>query len=279
MNSLQTTILCDMHTHSENSHDGKTTVIDTAQMCLKNGVFAFAVTDHCDIHLASEIDIFKLVKNSLDEVENAKNQLGNSVKIFKGIEIGETIWNKPYADKILNAFPFDVVIGSVHSVRDDGYTEPYSTIDFSKMTNEQLDGYMQTYFDDLLETVKSLDCDIVAHITCPLRYINGKYRLNIDSQKYRDKILKILDVMIEKSLALEVNTSGLGTQYGEIMPPKWILQEYKQKGGKLITLGSDAHTCKRVANEFENTLKLLLDCGFNSYFYYENRVPHKVKIF
>ena len=271
-------ILCDMHSHSRNSHDSNAKITDMANACLGKGVRALAITDHCDIQLCNEIDIPSILKSSLDETEETAGLFDGKVEVLKGIEIGEAIWNKELASELLNAFSYDAVIASVHAVRYEGYTDAYSTIDFSKMTDSELDGFMQVYFDDLLETVQYLDCDIVAHLTCPLRYINGKYGRGVDAYKYRDKILEILDVIIKRPLCLEVNTSGIGTPHGELMPPKWILREYKEKGGCLVSLGSDAHSPERIANGFDSTIELLRECGFDAYYYYKQRKPNRIDI-
>ena len=42
-------------------------------------------------------------------------------------------------------------------------------------------------------------------------------------------------------------------------------------GGKLITLGSDAHSADRLANGFAETREMLLRNGFTECVYYENR--------
>ena len=271
-------MMCDMHVHSQNSHDSIAKVIDTAKACIEKGIFAFAVTDHCDIHLCEEADVYSMIEGSLNETKEAQSLLGDKIKILKGVEIGEAIWNMGYTQRILDGLSFDVIIGSVHGVRYKEYTQSYSTIDFRQMTREDLCGYMEKYFDEVLETIKTLDCDIVAHLTCPLRYINGKYKLNLDIFANREKILQILDCIVDKSLSLELNTSGLGTEHNSFMPDLWILEEYRKRGGYLVTLGSDAHIPENTGKFFDTAIEMLKKCGFDSYYYYENRKAVRVAI-
>ncbi|MBQ7226271.1 MAG: histidinol-phosphatase HisJ family protein [Clostridia bacterium] len=271
-------ILCDMHVHSQSSHDSKAPVAQTAQECLKKGISVLAITDHCDIQLCKEQNVLELVKRSIAETEQTANEFEGRVKILKGVEIGEGIWNLDYTENILNSFNFDVVIGSVHGVRYEGYCDSYSTIDFSKMSKEQLNSYMALYFDEVLEMLNTTSCDIMAHLTCPLRYINGKYGLGVDSLNYKAQIEKILDLVIEKSIAMEINTSGIGSFYGQLMPEPWIIKRFREKGGYLITLGSDAHTPENVGNGFDKAIELLKSYKFDSYYYYENRKAVKCPI-
>lgn len=267
--------LYDMHAHSRCSHDSEARVLDMALACKEKGVSGLAITDHCDVQFGDTIDYVTLIGHSVREAQTTKC---DGVQILSGVELGESIWNMSYAKKVISAHSYDVIIGSVHAVRYEGYTQPYSTIDFSKMTESELDGYMNAYFDDLLETARTLECDIIAHLTCPLRYINGKYSLGVDSSQYREKILEILKTIIARSVSLEVNTSGLGTRHDSLMPEKWILQEYKRLGGCLITLGADAHAPQGVAKGFDSTVALLKELGFDGYYYYEQRKPNRVSI-
>ena len=168
-------ILADMHVHSQSSHDSTATVADIANHALENGVSVLAITDHCDIQYYIENNVKALIENSLTEAENISKEFEGKVKILKGVELGEGIWNKEYTADILKSFNYDVVIGSVHAVRYEGYTDPYSTIDFSKMSKDDLDKYLCAYFKDVLEMAENIPFHIMAHLTCPLRYINGKY--------------------------------------------------------------------------------------------------------
>ena len=264
-------LLCDMHVHSRNSHDSNSLVEKTAKYCLENGVYAFAVTDHCDIQYYKEHDIPACIEGSVTDAETAKREYDGRVKVLRGIEIGEAIWNKSYTEEILKKFDYDVIIGSVHAVRYNEYTVPYSTIDFSKMTPQSLDEYVKTYFDEVLTMINEVDFDIMAHLTCPLRYIVGKYGINLDLKKYEAQICKILDRVIEKSIAVEINTSELSGNYGSFMPDEWIVSKFKEKGGYIVTLGSDAHVSENVAKDFDKAIDMLEKHGFDGYFYYEGR--------
>lgn len=117
------------------------------------------------------------------------------------------------------------------------------------------------------------DFDVLAHLTCPLRYINGKYRRGLSIEPHRELITEILRTIIRREKALEVNTSGLHNFYGGLMPGREILAQYHAMGGRLITLGSDAHTADRLANGFDETVSLLKEIGFRDYCYYERRRP------
>ena len=45
--------------------------------------------------------------------------------------------------------------------------------------------------------------DVLTHLTCPLRYINGKYNRGIDISIFNREIEEILQEIIKKEIALE----------------------------------------------------------------------------
>lgn len=261
----------DMHTHSNHSHDSECKVSDMADTAKKRGLCGFAVTDHCDIKYYETLDIKGVARGSVDDAVKMNSE--TDLTVLRGIEIGEATWNKNIAEQIINEFDFDVVIGSVHTVKFDEYEMPYSQNDFKKMGRETAEKYLNQYFDDMLEMIESCNFDILAHLTCPLRYINGKYEMGVDCKMYENKIKSILERIIERKIALEINTSCVyeGSRYCELMPERWIIQMYKDMGGYLVTTGSDAHIAENSANDFDVLYDMLKQIGFKNTYYYKNR--------
>lgn len=261
----------DMHTHTHNSHDGSCFAGDSAKSAKEKGISAIAITDHCDIQYYIEHNVKKRISNSLKEAEEANKLFNGNPEVLKGIEIGESICNEEYTKDILLKHNYDVIIGSVHEVKYRNYDYPYAQIDFSAFSSEELNEFMHMYFDDVLKMLATLPCDIMAHLTCPLRYINGKYNRNISSRDYEKQIIEILEYIIKNSIAMEINTSGIGTAFNTLMPDEWIIKKYYEMGGYLITLGSDAHISENIGNGFSEAISFLKETGFKKCYYYKNR--------
>lgn len=197
----------DMHTHSESSHDSVCPIEDMAKAQKARGTDGFAVTDHCDFEFWETVDIDAVIRSSHKAAEKVNVETG--IKILKGAEFGEAIWYPEKVKEIMSEYKFDVIIGSVHAARYKGLEIPYSQIDFEKLSEDVIREYLITYFDDVLSMLGTEDIDIAAHITCPFRYIIGKYEINIDCRDFKEQIEQILDCIIRREIALEVNTSGL----------------------------------------------------------------------
>lgn len=257
----------DCHTHTRFSHDSVCDPAESVRVAKEKELFGIAFTDHFDTEYEKNVDIVTPIRDSVNTAGTFRGYA------LSGIEIGEAVLHPDTANRIITSVSPDIVLCSVHAVRYKQYTMPYSQIDFSKFTEKEIGEYLAQYFDDLTEAAEASDCDVLSHLTCPLRYICGKYGISVDLHAYEEKTDRILKTIIQKGVALEVNTSGLGSDYDCLMPSAPIIKKYKEFGGTLITLASDAHKADRIAHGFPYAAKILREIGFGHIFYYKNRIP------
>ena len=115
-NKTEPHILCDMHTHSENSHDSACPISDMAEAQIKKGTAVFAVTDHYDGCYFDSRDIFSDIKNSVKDIDRNIKKFDGQIEILKGIELGEPAWSPEDAAKALELADFDVVVCATNAV-------------------------------------------------------------------------------------------------------------------------------------------------------------------
>lgn len=261
----------DLHMHSNNSLDGRQSVDDACRAAIQKGLKGIAITDHVDVWFFDRENTVERLKSCYEEVKAAREKYDGKLKIYMGVEMAEYLYDPERSEKAQSAVDYDVILGSVHSVKYYGIDDSYSRIDFSTMAEENVIGFLNEYFDKMLEMIRGTDFDILTHLTCPVRYINGKYKRNIDISIFDDKIRRILSEVIERGLTLEVNTSGFDGDSPYIMPDDRILRMYYGMGGRMLSIGSDAHVSENIAKGFDRLLPLLLEIGFDSYVIYEKR--------
>lgn len=268
-------LIADLHTHSESSHDSVCKIEDMCLAQIEKGVDIMATTDHCDIFSFDDYDIYTPIKTAYETVQELREKYEGSIRMLSGVEIGEGAWFPEETKKLLELVPYDVVIGSSHCVKHGALTKAYSGLNFTEGID--VAAYFDDYLDELLTMLDVVDFDILAHLTCPLRYITGRQKIAVDLAPYEEKITEILRRIIRSGIALEVNTSSYGLM-GEFMPGREILQKYYDMGGYLITLGSDAHVTKDAAQYLEEAKALLREIGFKHIFYYESRCAYQITI-
>ena len=52
-----------------------------------------------------------------------------------------------------------------------------------------------------------------------------------------------------------------------------MLKRYRELGGEILTIGSDAHIPEDLGADFEQTRELLKECGFSYYTVFRKRKP------
>lgn len=271
--SNRTAGLYNCHTHSHFSHDSRCNPLSSATAALESGLSGFAITDHCDVEDRNIPGGKDKILSSAQCAAELNREFGDRLSVMSGVEMGEAIWCPEYASDIIASAEYDIVLGSVHAVRYKNFTDPYSQINFSLLSNKETDDYLSAYFFDMAEMIQTCDFDVLSHLTCPLRYITGKYGKSVDLERHYGAIEEILKAIISKNIALEVNSSCLGPGYDKLMPDIPILEKYAAYGGRLVTVGSDAHTADRVSFGLDTAALAVKNAGFEHLYYYKNRTP------
>jgi histidinol-phosphatase (PHP family) len=236
--------MIDYHVHSTCSFDGASPLhqyVGTAQMC---GLTELGFAEHVD--LDSELEEYQFLDypgyyKTLKELQQKA-----SIPIRCGVEVS---YQQDLEDSIqdyLAGKACDFVIGSVHEVHgitmDHTFLEQFSPLD---------------YFEAVKKLVKSGLCDIVGHLEYFKRWGNP-----YSSSPFKDAICSVLQLMIEKNVVLEINTSGLRHPARDTYPSFEVIQWYRDLRGELISLGSDAHAVEHLAFQFSPVIKTLLSEGF-----------------
>lgn len=254
-------MLYDCHTHTQYSHDSTADPHAMCEAALAQGLGGIAITDHCDLQW--EIDVKTPILQSNRHAERLAEEFGGRLRVLRGVELGEALWEPNKAADMAAACPYDMVIGSVHAVRYEGYTVPFSWIVFKQFSQRQIADYTAAYFNDVLALVRQGGFDVLAHPLCALRYIADKYHCAVSLNDYREVLNAITDECATRSIAVEVNTAAPWDEA--------FLRRYREQGGKYVTIGSDAHTTDRVGERFGEVQEMLLRVGFDQACYFENR--------
>ena len=200
------------------------------------------------------------------------HQAKTSVSLDVGVEIGYQPHLKKRLKTFINSYPFHFVIASIHL--GDGL-DFYNGDFFKDKTKKEA---IQRYYDIVLEMVKNYDdYDVVGHLDYIIRY-GDIQKEEYDIFEYMPVIKKILKILIAKNKGLELNTSGLRYNLGFIHPMNEILTLYKELGGTLVTIGSDAHAIADFQADFNQAIKKLKSLGFKTITEYKNRQATPVEI-
>lgn len=258
----------DYHLHSNFSHDSKELSENVIKSAAEKGLSRIIFTEHCDVNLnealpegfepAPPLDIAAYTKR----IEKLKKTAPINVGI--GIELGQATQNLEVANEVLSSYDWDLVLGSLHNVRN--HVDFYY-LDYSK---ENIGELVERYFEELYELVKWNGFDILSHLYYQMRYIYRQH-LTFDIMKFEPEIREILKLLISNGKGMEINTSSFDGPFGDVIPGLHFLKIYRELGGEVITVGSDAHTADRVAVGFDYAYSLLKEAGFKAVATFEKR--------
>ncbi len=261
----------DMHTHSDDSYDGNHSCVLLCDSAAEKKAKGIAITDHLDVD-DPELSVRTLVTNQFVHTSRVKYAFKHDLKVFQGIELGQGIYRKELSEQILNDIHYDFVLGSIHNLEN---MQDFYFLDYTK---ENVDELLERYFEAELELAEWNKTDSLAHLTYPLRYICGNYKIPVDLTPYGRIIDAILETLIKNEKALELNVSSINAYHCDFMPGRDIIKRFKELGGMYVTVGSDAHYCERVCEGIEGGYDLLLECGFDMVTIYKKREPILIPI-
>lgn len=180
------------------------------------------------------------------------------MKLLRGIELGQPLQDLNAAHDALTGRDYDVVIGSLHNIRDH---DDFYHIGEHNPTEQEIDNALHAYFAESLEMVEWGKFDTLAHITYPLRYM-CKAGETPSYKPYQDELDAVLKALIKSDIALEFNTSRILRTDAPKLPDREVYSRYKELGGKLVTIGADAHRTENIASGVEEAMELLSDIGY-----------------
>lgn len=227
----------DMHIHSSFSWDSKMELPYIVEKLEKKKINYGGLADHVEFAFQPEPEVLYMLKKRNKEL--AKLESSTKIEILQGIEVSEPHLYPQEMEIFKNQENLDFILGSIHHV----YGMPLKKL-------KELGNCYDLYINSVLQMVENADIDAVAHLDYIKRYFAGEFK--------NDILTQILKTIIDRDLALEVNTSGL-RRTGESFPSDEILDLYASLGGKKIIIGSDAHHDREINDGINETREYLTE--------------------
>ncbi len=259
----------DYHMHTTVSFDGFDSGLAMARAAKEAGLREICFTDHLDYDPQGKMENITFETEAYNREYDGLEVPG--LLIRRGMEFGMLPDNREQLLKDLQRRKFDFVLGSVHFARnlDVYYTEFWEG-------KSVFDGE-RCYLEDTLACVQAHeDFDVLAHLT----YV-AKARFNpaprpVPFDEHREIIDEILRILVRKGKGLEMNTSGVD-RCGGFLPTADYFRRFKELGGEIVTVGSDAHRVNRVGQYCNDVCEILNEI-FGYVCTFEDRKPifHKL---
>lgn len=263
--------LYDYHMHSLNSSDGKNSVMDMCVKALRIGLKEIAVTDHFEPTRGNEDYPYYKPASYFFDMLKAKAIFGAQLDIKCAVELGQPHLYPEYSLKLVETYPYDYVLASAHKMKGD--------LDFGEVvyTEDNRGLYCIRYLEEL-KLLAEWNCfDCIGHLDLVKRYAS-KYNVKASLMDYKERLEEILKILISNGKGIEINTSGLRQHAKECLPGPDIVKFYRELGGEIITVGSDAHCTEDVGKGIRDGMEIAKAAGFEYMTVYSGRQPGMIRI-
>ncbi len=284
----------DYHLHCEYSDDSNEPMENQIQEAITLGLDEMCFTDHVDygikrdwddpegiiirhaIEHGKEVDLVLANVNYpkyFEALNMYQKKYASSISIKKGLEFGiQSITVDAYG-KLYASYQddLDFILFSMHQVNN----LEFWTQDFQKEKTQKQ--YNDEYYKEIYQTMQIFHhYSCLAHLDLLARYDeNGIYPF----ENEKDIIAEILKYAIRDGKGIEINTSSWKYGLKDTQPSRAILKLYKDLGGKIITVGSDAHETKYLASHIKDAYAILKnEIGINEICTFDHMQPifHKI---
>ena len=250
----------DQHVHSSYSFDSNENLENYINVSDNNDIIT---TEHLDFenpiinYKDSLIDYLKYV----GQIKNLNKKYSN--KFFSGIEIGYTQKSEKKIEDFLKNKNFNLKLLSIH--QNGNYD--YMCVNKKLISLEVL---VKEYFEQMIQALESsIEFNVLAHFEYGLRMIDISV---IEFDNLASVFLnKIIELIVKKEIAFEVNTKSM-YKYKKENLYSYMIEKYIKKGGRLFTLGSDAHNIKEYAYKFDEATKFLLNKNIKKIILFKDKI-------
>ncbi len=249
---MKTKIKSNYHTHTFLCKHAIGDVEDYVKRAIELGYHSIAITDHGPFpkFLQKKLKSRRMTMEQYDEIyldhlNRAKNNLGDKVNIFKGVEI-------EYLDELKPIYPkfqrdLDLMILGQHYIKvKDGYKSIYQPL-----TADEIKIYAQTIVDG----IESGLFKVVAHPEI--------FMWNI--REWNDEVIEaskqIITSAIENNVILEINVNGVRNSFYQrkefyddkginFAYPRREFWELAKSMNAKVMINDDAHAPNRIQDEY-----------------------------
>jgi len=236
----------DYHVHSRFSGDNEASIEAMCQAAIKRGIPEICFTEHFDVNPKEPLRYQFHLDDWARELDRCRELFDGQLVILAGLELSEPHVDPEPVEKLVESYPFDLLIGSVHWVGDEVIFNPA----YFKRSPEEA---YQRYFDELEQMTRFGGFDVLGHLDIVARKgfeAYGEY----DPCHHEAMIRPVLANCIANLIALEINAGCMRRPIKRLMPDIEILNWYVEMGGERLVFSSDAHEPEQMGMNIERAV-------------------------
>lgn len=261
----------DYHVHTSFSIDSQADMEAACQAAIERGLDEIAFADHLDFGPDESHGYFRKTAY-LAAIERCRARYDGELTVRTGVEVGEPHLFVGEASDVIGQDDFDVVLGSAH------YAAGMKPAWREAFFEQPLRLAYRAYFSQVVDLAANGDFDVLGHIDLIKRDARKFGKPYDGPEPYVDLIMTALRSLVERGKGLELNTSPLRRGQPEPCPSLEILRWYRELGGEILVIGSDAHSPEAVGADIDLAVELAKSAGFDRLSTFSKRQPDWMRI-
>lgn len=261
-------IMIDYHTHHDRCGHAVGKLSEYIESAIAQGMEEIGLSDHMPLLHVDPAAYYPEMAMPMDELPRyveecllLKERYKGQIRVKVGLE-GDFIegYEEPVR-RIVEAYPWDYVIGSVH------FLGTWDVTDFRQVHNwdgkKAIDVY-ERYYDAIAKAAATGMYDYIGHIDAIKRF---GYRPEEDVSPLEDRAL---EAVAKAGLAIELNAAGIHAPAKEMYPSSRMLAKAREQNIP-VTFGSDAHHPDKIGQKRTVAEDLLKKAGYTQLATFEGR--------
>lgn len=237
--------LCDTHTHTARCGHAGGRDAEYIEHAVAHGLAAIAITDHVPFYwlpVARHDPTLAMASEELPRYVEAvlalKERYRDRVEVLLGLEADFVSGHEETLAALLERYPFDVVLGSVHWL-DGWWVDAPSSLARYRRGQAEVDRIWDEYTTALVGAARSGLFDVLAHLDLPKKF---GFR---PSRPFAGRQAEVVAAVAASGCAVELSSAGRRKVIGEDYPSPELLAALAAAGVPFV-LSSDAHAPREV---------------------------------
>ncbi len=222
---------------------------------------AHSMARYWEAHAHADLDAY---------VECALAAKAAGLPVVLGLEVDYYRGRMEEVARLLDGYPFDVLLGSVHWLGTWRFDDLSDEVSMAQWPVRSTDAAWDQYTTAIEELAASGTCDVLAHPD--LVKVTG--RRPAAPEEWWDRLA---EAAASSGMAAEVSSAGWRKPVAAAYPDPGLLERLARRG-VAFTTASDAHGLPDVAHRVHDLAALLHTAGVTELQAYRRRVPHTVPI-
>lgn len=241
---------CDTHIHTARCGHAGGLDEEFVEAGMERGLAAIALSDHAPFYWLPPEERDPTLSMAADELPRYVDDVlalaaryRGQIEVLLGVEADYAEGHEEELARLLEAYPFDVVLGSVHLI--DGWlVDAPASLARLNQGQAEVDRIWARYADLLISAAGSGLFDVLTHLDLPKKFGHRA------SLPFGGRQSEIVEAVARSSCAVELSSGGRRKPVGEDYPAPDLLRELASAGVAFV-LSSDAHAPAEVGFGFD----------------------------